>query len=73
VGDGREARLGVWIGEMIFYVYDAELENTALFLSLLNGSLLLSFKPDPVFNRGSEFQAHPDGRSTYGVATAPNR
>jgi hypothetical protein len=53
-----------WIAEVIFRIYDAELENThayALFLLLLPGFLLLWFNLIPVFNRGSEFQVHPDG------------
>jgi hypothetical protein len=53
-----------WIAELIVGVYDAELENThayALFLLLLPGFLLLRFNLIPVFNRGYEFQVHPDG------------
>jgi hypothetical protein len=53
-----------WIAELIVGVYDAELENThayALFLLLLPGFLLLWFNLIPVFNRGNEFQVHPDG------------
>jgi hypothetical protein len=53
-----------WIAELIMRVYDAELENThayALFVLLVPGFLLLWFNLIPLFNRGSEFQVHPDG------------
>ena len=53
-----------WIAELIFRLYDAELENTrayALFLLLIPGLLLLWFNLVPLLNRGSEFQVHPDG------------
>jgi hypothetical protein len=53
-----------WIAELILRVYDAELENThayALFVLLLPGFLLLWFNLIPLFNRGSQFQVHPDG------------
>jgi hypothetical protein len=53
-----------WNAEMIAPTYDAELEKThayALFLLLIPGLLLLSFNLIPFFNRGSEFQVHPDG------------
>jgi hypothetical protein len=53
-----------WIVELIFRLYDAELENThayALFILLLPGLLLLWFNLVPLLNRGSEFQIHPDG------------
>lgn len=53
-----------WIAELILRVYDAELENThayALFVLLIPGILLLWFNLIPLFNRGSEFQVHPDG------------
>jgi hypothetical protein len=53
-----------WIAELILRVYDAELENThayALFVLLVPGFLLLWFNLIPLFNRGSEFQVHPDG------------
>lgn len=53
-----------WIVELIFGLYDAELENThayALFILLLPGLLLLWFNLVPLLNRGSEFQVHPDG------------
>jgi hypothetical protein len=50
--------------EIIAPTYDAELEKThayALFLLLIPGLLLLWFNLIPFFNRGSEFQVHPDG------------
>ena len=53
-----------WFVELVFRVYDAELEKThayALFLLLIPGLLLLWFNLIPLFNRGSEFQVHPDG------------
>jgi hypothetical protein len=53
-----------WIAELIFRIYDAELENThayALFILLLPGLLLVWFNLVPLLNRGSEFQVHPDG------------
>lgn len=53
-----------WFAELILRVYDAELENThayALFVLVVPGFLLLWFNLIPLFNRGSEFQVHPDG------------
>jgi hypothetical protein len=53
-----------WIVEMIAPTYDAELEKThayALFLLLIPGLLLPWYNLIPFFNRGSEFQVHPDG------------
>jgi hypothetical protein len=53
-----------WIAEMISPAYDAELEKThayALFLLLIPGLLLLFFNLVPFFNRGKQFQVHPDG------------
>ncbi len=49
---------------MFVATFDAELENThayALFLLLIPGLLLLWFNLIPFFNRGSEFEVHPDG------------
>jgi hypothetical protein len=53
-----------WIVELIAPTYDAELEKThayALFVLLIPGLLMLWFNLIPFFNRGSEFQVHPDG------------
>jgi hypothetical protein len=53
-----------WIINLIIPTYDAELEKThayALFVLLIPGLLLLWFNLIPFFNRGSEFQVHPDG------------
>ena len=53
-----------WIADLIVPTYDAELEKThayALFLLVIPGLLLLWFNLIPFFNRGSEFQVHPDG------------
>jgi hypothetical protein len=53
-----------WIGEMIAPAYDGELEKThayALFILLIPGLLLLFINLVPFFNRGNEFQVHPDG------------
>jgi hypothetical protein len=53
-----------WIVGLIVPTYDAELEKThayALFVLLIPGLLLLWFNLIPFFNRGSEFQVHPDG------------
>jgi hypothetical protein len=53
-----------WIAEMISPAYDAELEKThgyALFLLPIPGLLLLFFNLVPFFNRGKQFQVHPDG------------
>jgi hypothetical protein len=53
-----------WIAATIVPIYDAELEDThayALFLLLIPGLLLLFFNLIPLFNRGREFQVHPDG------------
>jgi hypothetical protein len=79
-----------WIAEMFVPTYDAELEKThayALFLLLIPGLLLLWANLIPCFNRGSEFQVHPDGSVSvrrgdsweplmeyqYSVATADGR
>ncbi len=53
-----------WIVNLIVPTYDAELEKThayALFVLVIPGLLLLWFNLIPFFNRGSEFQVHPDG------------
>jgi hypothetical protein len=53
-----------WIVEFIAPTYDAELEKIhayALFVLLIPGLLMLWFNLIPFFNRGSEFQIHPDG------------
>jgi hypothetical protein len=53
-----------WIANLIVPTYDAELEKThayALFVLLIPGLLMLWFNLIPFFNRGSEFQVHPDG------------
>jgi hypothetical protein len=53
-----------WIVNLIVPTYDAELEKTrayALFVLLIPGLLFLWFNLIPFFNRGSEFQVHPDG------------
>jgi hypothetical protein len=53
-----------WIVSLIAPTYDAELEKThayALFVLLIPGLLLVWFILIPFFNRGSEFQVHPDG------------
>jgi len=53
-----------WIANLIVPTYDAELERThayALFVLLIPGLLMLWFNLVPFFNRGSEFQVHPDG------------
>jgi hypothetical protein len=53
-----------WIAELIFTIYDAELENThayALFVLLLPGFLLLWFNLIPFFSRGTEYRVEPDG------------
>lgn len=62
-----------WIAELIAPMYDAELEKThayALFLLLIPGLLLLFFNLIPFFNRGKEFQVHPDG--SVSVRTGDN-
>jgi hypothetical protein len=45
----------------------------ALFALLLPGFLLLWFNLIPLFNRGSEFQVHPDGSVSVLGAPAGNR
>ena len=53
-----------WIVQVIAPTYDAELEKThgyALFVLVLPGLLLLYFSLVPFFQRGNEFQVHPDG------------
>lgn len=53
-----------WIAELIFRVYDAELENThayALMFLLIPGLLLLWFNLIPFFSRGAEFRVDQDG------------
>jgi hypothetical protein len=52
-----------WIAELIAPTYDAELEKThayALSLLLIPGVLLVWYNLIPFFQRGNEFQAHPD-------------
>jgi hypothetical protein len=53
-----------WVVGLIVPTYDAELEKThayALFVLVIPGLLLLFYNLIPFFNRGSEFQVHPDG------------
>jgi hypothetical protein len=53
-----------WIVGLIVPTYDAELEKThayALFVLVIPGLLLVWYNLIPFFNRGSEFQVHPDG------------
>ncbi len=53
-----------WIAELIFRVYDAELENThayALMFLLIPGVFLLWFNLIPFVSRGSEFRVEPEG------------
>jgi hypothetical protein len=53
-----------WVVGLIVPTYDAELEKThayALFVLLIPGLLLVWYNLIPFFNRGSEFQVHPDG------------
>ena len=53
-----------WIAELIFRLYDAELEDThayALMFLLIPGFFLLWFNLIPFVNRGREFLVAPDG------------
>lgn len=61
---GVPDRRDLEFGQLIFRVYDAELENThayALMFLLIPGIFLLWFNLIPFVSRGSEFGVEPEG------------